>query len=111
MPIPARSSTRQNKKTEELTCWDDDPRRVEAHVVDPEILKLRAAVRDAPKTLRGVAGCIVQRDAVQMGDADDDLEWVAQAASPGDGDGGGEAQRAPYGLVGLAGCPSASRGS
>lgn len=94
----------------ELTCRDDDPRRVEAHVVDPEILELRATVHDVPKALRGVTGRIVQRDAVQMGDADDDLERVAQAAAVGDGHGGSEAQRAPYGLVELAGLPSASHG-
>lgn len=80
------------------TCGDEDPGRVEAHVVDPKVLKLGPAVRNARVALGGVAGRVVQRHAVEVCDADDDLERVAQAAAAGDGHGRREAQRAPRDL-------------
>lgn len=41
------------------------------------------------------AGAVVQRDAVQVRDADDDAERVPRGAAPDDGHGVGEAEGAP----------------
>lgn len=94
MPYPPSANHQtliHKSRIRSLTCRNDNPRRIEPNEVPSEVLQLRAAVRDAVELLLDEAGEVVQRHAVEVRHAHDDLERVAQASSAGGGDGGREA--------------------
>jgi len=86
---------------ESLTSGNNDPRSIASDEVPPKVLRFRAAVRGAVELALGEAGRVVERHAVKMRHAHDDLERVAETAGAGDREGGREAERAPYCLHAL----------
>lgn len=78
-----------------LTAGNGHPRRVESDIVHPKVQKLRPAMhRSYHGPLRQARG-IIQRHAVEVADAHDDLERVAQSALRRGSYHDGPAQRAP----------------
>ncbi|KAI6756213.1 hypothetical protein HG530_011949 [Fusarium avenaceum] len=57
---------------------NENPDRVAEHVVHPEVELLRATVHDVVHDLVEVACRKVENDTVDLSNADDELEWVAQ---------------------------------
>lgn len=74
---------------------DDDPEEVAEEVVGPEVDALRAAVDDLVDDLVEGAGGVVQDVAVELAQADDDLERVAHGQVLDNAVGAEEGEGAP----------------
>lgn len=89
-----KQKTHDNTKRT-LTSRHDDPGKVEADVVDPKVQKLGPAVRAAGEVRLDQARRVVQRYAVEVRHAHDDLERVAEVRGRGDARGAEEGDGAP----------------
>jgi hypothetical protein len=78
-----------------LTNRYNGPGQVEAHVIDPEIHKLRPTIRHT-RVMRFEKACgVVERHTIDVRHAHHDLEGVTERTGPGHGDGTDEAEGAP----------------
>ena len=80
---------------EELTAREHHPDEVHKEVIPPEIQELRARVCDLLIVVVEHAGGIVEDESVDLADADDDLERVAERMRGGYEGGYDEAERPP----------------
>jgi hypothetical protein len=62
----------------ELTSREHHPDEIHEEVIPPEIQKLRTRISNLLVVMIKHAGCIVQNQPVDLADADDDLEGVAE---------------------------------
>jgi hypothetical protein len=79
----------------ELTAREHHPDEVHEEIVAPEVQELGARVRDLRVVVVEHAGCVVEDQAVDLADADDDLERVSEGVRVCDEEGYDEADGAP----------------